>query len=147
MAESKRVGKRGLVALACLIVGTSGLSGCAQTTGGDQRVDVPSAPSRILPWEWWRDLSSVASVPDGDRVVMRSSHCPSGCEFDRHSAGDSRFLRVREDGEGVIFSADGAGAVTRIWMVMGEGVSEPLDGAIRLRVRIDGRRRPVWISP
>ncbi len=147
MAESKRVGKRGLVALVCLIVGTAGLSGCAQTTGGDQRVDVPSASSRILPWEWWRDLSSMASVPDGDRVVMRSSHCPSGCEFDRHSAGDSRFLRVRKDGEGVVFSADGAGAVTRIWMVMGEGVSEPLDGAIRLRVRIDGRRRPVVDLP
>ena len=69
----------------------------------------------------------VASVPDGDRVVMRSSHCPSGCEFDRHSEADSRFVRVREDGEGVIFSTGGAGAVTRIWMVMGEGVSEPLD--------------------
>jgi hypothetical protein len=133
--------------LVSLIVAATGLSGCAQTTGGDQGVDVPSAPSRILPWEWWRDLSSVASVPDGDRVVMRSSHCPSGCEFDRHSEGDSRFIQVREDGEGVIFSTEGAGAVTRIWMVMGEGVSEPLDGAVRLRVRVDGHQRPVVDLP
>ena len=143
MAELKRVGQRALVALISLIVGATGLIGCAQTAGGDQRVDVPSAPSRVPPWEWWRDLSSVASVPDGDRVVMRSSHCPSGCEFDRHSEGDSRFVRVRDDGEGVIFSAKGAGAVTRIWMVMGHGVSEPLDPSIRIRIRIDGRRRPV----
>jgi hypothetical protein len=78
---------------------------------------------------------------------MRSSHCPSGCDFDRHSEGDSRFIRVREDGEGVIFSAEGAGAVTRIWMVMGDGVSQPLDPTIRLRVRIDGRERPVIDLP
>lgn len=130
-----------------LIVGATGLIGCAQTTGGVQRADVASAPSKVPPWEWWRDLSSVASVPEGDRVVMRSSHCPSGCEFDRHSEGDSRFVRVREDGEGVIFSTEGAGAVTRIWMVMGEGVSEPLDEAVRLRVRIDGHQVPVIDLP
>ncbi len=147
MAELKRVGQRALVVLISLIVGATGLIGCAQTAGGDQRVDVPSAPSRVPPWEWWRDLSSVASVPDGDRVVMRSSHCPSGCGFDRHSEGDSRFVRVRDDGEGVIFSTKGAGAVTRIWMVMGEGISEPLDGAVRLRIRVDGRQRPVIDLP
>lgn len=147
MAEPKRVGKRGLLSLVALIIVATGLNGCAQTTGGDQRVDAASAPSRVPPWEWWRDLSSVASVPDGDRVVMRSSHCPSGCEFDRHSEGDSRFVRVREDGEGVIFSTKGAGAVTRIWMVMGEGISEPLDGAVRLRVRVDGHHRPVIDLP
>jgi hypothetical protein len=89
----------------------------------------------------------VAAVPDGDRVVMRSSRCPWGCKFDRHSEGDSRFIRVRDNGEGVIFSADGAGAVTRIWMVMGDGVSDPLDASIRLRVRVDGRRRPVVDLP
>jgi len=101
----------------------------------------------VPPWEWWRDLGLISSVPVADRVVMRSSHCPSGCRFDRHSAGDSRFLRVDENGEGVIFSAEGAGAVTRIWMVMGEGVSEILDPMIRLRVRIDGDRRPVVDLP
>jgi len=133
--------------LAPLIIAAAGLVGCAQTTGGDQRVAAPSIAPETAPWEWWRDLSLVASVPDGDRVVMRSSHCPSGCEFDRHSEGDSRFLRVREDGEGVIFSTEGAGAVTRIWMVMGEGTSEPLDEAVRLRVRVDGDQRPVIDLP
>jgi hypothetical protein len=103
-------------------------------------------PARIMPWEWWRDLAVLASVPDGDRTVTRSSFCPSGCELDRHSAGDSRFIDVRR-GEGVIFETDGAGALTRIWMVMGDGVSEPLDPSIRLRVRVDGRRTPVVDLP
>jgi len=139
MAESKPM-------LAGVIFLTISLAGCAQT-GGGRAIDHPAKPMRTTPWEWWRDPATLASLPAGDRVAMRSSHCPSGCEFDRHSEGDSRFLRVRENGEGVIFSADGAGAVTRIWMVMGEGVSEPLDGAVRLRVRIDGRRRPVVDLP
>ena len=136
-----------MLASVSLIIAATSLIGCAQTTGGVQQVDAASNPSKVPPWEWWRDLSSVASVPDGDRVVMRSSHCPAGCEFDRHSEGDSRFIRVREDGEGVIFSTEGAGAVTRIWMVMGEGISEPLDRAVRLRVRVDGHRRPVVDLP
>ncbi len=78
---------------------------------------------------------------------MWSSHCPSGCRYDRHSEDESRFIRIREDGEGVIFSADGAGAVTRIWMVMGDDVSEPLDPNIRLRVRLDGSHQPVVDLP
>ena len=78
---------------------------------------------------------------------MRSSHCPSGCEFDRHSESESRFISTRGDGEGVIFRTEGAGAVTRIWMVMGDGISEPLDPSIRMRVRIDGHRRPVIDLP
>ena len=147
MAESKTVRKLGLFALVSLVVGVFGLAGCAQTTGGDQQVEIPEEVSRVFPWEWWRDLATIAVVPDGDRVVMRSSHCPSGCERDRHSEGDSRFIRLRDDGEGVIFSADGAGAVTRIWMVMGDGISKPLDPSIRLRVRIDGHRRPVVDLP
>ena len=64
MAEPKRVGRRALVVLVSLIVGAAGLTACAQTTGGEQRVDAASAPSRVFPWEWWRDLSSLASVPE-----------------------------------------------------------------------------------
>ncbi len=128
-------------------MGLCGLLGCAQTTGGGQPVGESEEMTRVFPWEWWRDLTTIAVVPDGDRVVMRSSHCPSGCEFDRHSAGDSRFLRVTDEGEGVIFTTDGAGAVTRIWMVMGDGFSAPLDESIRLRVRIDGDPRPVVDLP
>jgi hypothetical protein len=119
------------------------LFGCVQTTGGERVAEGPEEPSGALPWEWWRDLMLLTRVPDGDRVVMSSSHCPSGCEYDRHSAGDSRFITTTPDGEGVIFGAQGAGAVTRIWMVMGDGVSDPLDPKIRIRVRVDGRRRPV----
>jgi len=130
-----------------VIAGINGLVGCTQTTGGAVQPKVPEAPSRILPWEWWRDLATIAAVPDGDRVIMRSSFCPTGCEFDRHSDGDSRFLELRDDGEGVIFRTEGPGAVTRIWMVMGNGISRPLDPSIKLRVRIDGNRRPVVDLP
>jgi D-arabinan exo alpha-(1,3)/(1,5)-arabinofuranosidase (non-reducing end) len=147
VAESRSIGRRGLVAIVVMVAGVSVLGGCAQSTGGERQQKPPAAQARVFPWEWWRDLSSVTRVPDGDRVVMRSSHCPSGCEFDRHSAGDSRFISVRENGEGVIFKTEGAGAVTRIWMVMGDGVSEPLDPSIRLRIRVDGRSRPVVDLP
>ncbi len=123
-----------------------GLVGCAGTSGVDRVATGSAGSSRTLPWEWWRDPAIVASVPDGDRTVMRSSHCPSGCELDRHSPDEPRFVEVRR-GEGVIFEAEGAGAVTRIWMVMGDGVSDPLDPTIRLRVRVDGDRRPVVDLP
>lgn len=133
--------------VAALVLGCLTVVGCAQTGAIDATTTAADPPPEIAAWEWWRDLASVGSVPDGDQTVMRSSHCPTGCEFDRHSEGDSRFIRVRENGEGVIFSTEGAGAVTRIWMVMGHGVSRPLDPSIRLRVRIDGRRRPVIDLP
>lgn len=120
------------------------VAGCTVTGGGPMGED---QQDRVLPWEWWRDLATIASVAPGDRVVMRSSYCPTGCERDRHSEGDSRFLEHRGNGEGVIFAVEGAGAVTRIWMVMGDGVSESLDSGIRLRIRIDGRRRPVVDLP
>jgi hypothetical protein len=100
-----------------------------------------SPPPAPLPWEFWRDLSSLARLPSGDQVVLRSSHCPSGCRFDRTSDGDPRFLRLDGD-EAVILDEPGAGAITRIWMTMGQGLSEPLDPAIRLRVRIDGEAQP-----
>ena len=147
VVDSKTIGVRCVVALVSLVLGVSLLSGCALSTGGEQQPEVSPAPSKIQPWEWWKDLSTVALVPDGDQVVMRSSHGPSDCKHDRHSAGDSRFLRVTDEGEGVIFSTDGAGAVTRIWMVMGDGVSAPLDDSIRLRVRIDGAPEPVVDLP
>ena len=91
-----------------------------------------------LPWEVWRDLATLAEIPDGDQVLMRSSHCPEGCARDRHSKGESRFLRLVGD-EGVIFEDEGSGAITRIWMTQGEaGVSEPLDPEIWIRIVVDG---------
>lgn len=147
MAETKACSRSTAAALVVLAALVTTVAGCAPIGGGAGPVGAPEEPSVILPWEWWRDLATVAVVPDGDRVVMSSSACPTGCEFDRHSPDDPRFLRINDHGEGVIFSADGAGAVTRIWMVMGDGVSSRLDGSIRIRVRIDGRRRPVVDLP
>lgn len=95
-----------------------------------------------LPWEWWRDLSQLARLADGDQVLLRSSHCPSQCRFDRTSAGDTRFLRVA-NGEAVIFDEPGAGAITRIWMTMGDaGGSARLDANVRIRIRVDGESAP-----
>ena len=95
-----------------------------------------------LPWETWTDLRHVAVVPEGDQVALRSSHCLSGCRFDRHSKGDERFIRLDGD-EGVIFEERGPGAVVRIWMTTGDaGVSLPLDPATSIRFYIDGEATP-----
>lgn len=136
------------VLLAALMLG-----GCTQIADQSDRpgaaagIGSAAARDRVLPWEWWKDLSVISVVPDGDRTVMRSSHSPDGGQFDRHSAGDSRFIETLPNGEGVIFRAEGAGAITRIWMVMGHGISEPLDPSIRIRIRIDGGDRPVVDLP
>lgn len=93
------------------------------------------------PWEVWGDLSRLAHVIEGDQVLLRGSHCPSGCRFDRTSEGDHRFLRW-EGEEAVIFDEPGAGAITRIWMTMGDGRSRPLDPSVRMRIFIDGETSP-----
>ena len=95
-----------------------------------------------MPWETWEDLHRLAELHDGHQALLRSSRCPDGCRYDRHSAGDWRYLYIDGD-EGVIFEETGAGAITRIWMTMGEGLSVPLDPDIRLRVYVDGAARPV----
>jgi len=95
-----------------------------------------------LPWEIWKDPGVVARIRSDARVVLASSVDPDGGSYDRHSEGDSRFVRVI-DGEGVIFETESAGAVTRIWMTQGDGISADLDPKIRLRVRIDGADDPV----
>lgn len=109
---------------------------------------VALAPASLLgasppkpPWESWLDPRELPRLPPGDQVLLRSSHCPSGCRFDRTSDGDPRFLRI-ENGEAVIFEESGAGAIVRIWMTQGPGVSAPLDPAIRLLVRVDGEAAP-----
>ena len=67
---------------------------------------------------------------------LTSSYCRDGCRFDRHSHGAPKFLRTIGD-EGVIFEDHGPGAVTRIWMTMGNGISTPLDPSIGIRIHID----------
>ncbi len=105
-----------------------------------------SARAAGLPWEIWEDLYRFPEVPLGDQVLLRSSHCPTGCRFDRHSDGDRRYISVDGD-EGVIFEEAGAGAVTRIWMTMGFGISEPLTPDARIRVYVDGGELPVVDLP
>lgn len=101
----------------------------------------------LLPWEIWRDLGEIARLRLDHQVVMRSSRCPDGCAYDRHSDGDSRFIRTLGD-EGVIFEIEGAGAITRMWMTQGEnGISEPLDENTRLRLTLDGSATPVIDLP
>ena len=106
-----------------------------------------SSADEPLPWEVWKDLGEIARLGLDHQVVMRSSRCPDGCAYDRHSDGDSRFIRSVGD-EGVIFELEGAGAITRIWMTQGEGgISQPLDGDIRLRLTLDGAAAPVLDLP
>lgn len=106
-----------------------------------------SAPSRArAPWEVWRDPAALPRLGPGDQVVTRSSFCPSGCAFDRTSEGDGRFLRLDGD-EQVILEETGPGAIVRIWMTAGQGTSEPLDPAVRLRVRLDGSEEPAVDLP
>ena len=99
-----------------------------------------------LPWEIWNDLHLLPKIEPGNEVLLQSSYCPSGCRYDRHSKDDWRYLRLDGD-EGVIFEEEGAGAITRIWMTTGHGISSPLPESVRLRVYIDGEQRPVVDLP
>ncbi|MEM7582834.1 MAG: DUF2961 domain-containing protein [Acidobacteriota bacterium] len=106
-----------------------------------------SARGQTLPWETWRDLHQLPVLHTEHQALLRSSHCPDGCRFDRHSEDDWRYLYV--DGEeGTIFEESGPGAVTRIWMTTGfAGVSTPLPADVRLRVYLDGSEEPVIDVP
>lgn len=107
---------------------------------------IPALAQEPLPWEVWKDLGELARLKLDHRVFLQGSRCPDGCQYDRHSDGDSRFVRTIGD-EGVIFEAEGAGAITRIWMTQGDGVSQTLDENIRLRLTLDGAIEPVIDLP
>ena len=96
-----------------------------------------TAPPPVVPWEIGRDLARLAVVTPGHQVLLRSSHCQSGCRYDRTDAGDPRFLRIEGD-EQVVFEETGPGAIVRIWMTQ----QAALDPDIRLRVRVDGETTP-----
>ena len=100
------------------------------------------------PWDFWSDLRRVAVVPRDGQVLLRSSHCPSGCRKDRHAPDDSRYLR-RDGAEGVLFEEAGPGAITRIWLTTstGLGASAPIDPNIRLRIYFDGEATPRLDQP
>lgn len=107
---------------------------------------VAGAARAQAPWETWRDPSVLPRLFAGDQVVTRSSFCPSGCEYDRTSDGDGRFLRTEGD-EQVILEETGPGAIVRIWMTAGQGVSAPLDPLVRVRIRLDGDEAPAVDLP
>jgi hypothetical protein len=96
-----------------------------------------ASPPPVPPWEIWRDMSRLAVVTPGHQVLLRSSHCQSGCRYDRTDVADPRFLRIEGD-EQVVFEETGPGALVRIWMTQGPA----LDPDIRLRVRVDGETAP-----
>lgn len=99
-----------------------------------------------LPWEGWRSPARFAEVDAGHLVVAHSSACLDGCRYDRSNAGPEppaanpyplRWL-YRDGDEVVLFDERGAGALTRLWMTTGDGVSRCFDPAVRVRLRIDG---------
>ncbi len=93
--------------------------------------------SVCLVGDWvWEDLSNITRLDQIGQAELVSSVCPSGCRFDRSSQGDIRYLRVEGD-ESVLFETFRPGVVTRIWMTQGEGISQPLDVDMDLRIYID----------
>ena len=115
------------------------LGGCLALTSA------AAASSAGLPWETWTDLRSVAMVGGDSGNYLASSYCLDGCRYDRSSVdpgkGSQRFIRIEPtaDGDqGVIFEQPGAGAVPRIWMTTGDGVSPPLPSDVRIRIYFDG---------
>ena len=100
-----------------------------------------TAPAPVPPWDVSTDLARLAVTVPGDQVLLRSSHCLSGCRYDRSEGGDTRFLRLEGD-EQVVFEEPGAGAIVRIWMTHALGEGLPRDPALRLRVRFDGESAP-----
>lgn len=113
-----------------------------------------SASAASLPWETWTDLRNVALVGGHYGSYLASSYCLDGCRYDRTSVdpgeGGQRFIRIEstaEGDQGVIFEQPGAGAVTRIWMTTGEGVSQPLPSSVRIRVYFDGNPDPFVDEP
>jgi D-arabinan exo alpha-(1,3)/(1,5)-arabinofuranosidase (non-reducing end) len=100
-----------------------------------------TAPVPAPPWDVSTDLARLAVTVPGDQVLLRSSHCLSGCRYDRSEGGDTRFLRIEGD-EQVVFEEPGAGAIVRIWMTHALGEGLPRDPGLRLRVRFDGESAP-----
>jgi len=111
---------------------------------------VSTARASGLPWEVWESPSRFATIDAGDIVLERSSHCLDGCRYDRSNRGPEdpadnpyplRWL-YRDGDEVVVFDERGPGAITRLWLTTGFGVSTCIDPAIRVRFYIDGTPTP-----
>ncbi|MEO8459384.1 MAG: DUF2961 domain-containing protein [Dokdonella sp.] len=103
-----------------------------------------------LPWEIWKSPDRLAILDGADSVLETSSHCLDGCRYDRSNPGSEpiaanpfplRWL-YRDGAEAILFDERGPGAVTRLWMTTGFGVSSCIDPAIRLHVYVDGASMP-----
>ncbi len=103
-----------------------------------------------LPWEVWSSPLHFAELDGDDIVVTHSSRCPDGCRYDRSLRGPEsiqanpfplRWL-YRDGAEAVLFDERGPGALTRLWMTTGDGISRCIDPAIRVRFRFDGEAVP-----
>lgn len=113
---------------------TAALSSALLVGGALRAADPP-------PWDVLGDPTRLARLSRRGTVVLHGSRCPSGCRYDRSADGDTRFLRI-EGEEEVVFEETGPGAIVRIWMTQGQGLSEALSPAVRLRVRVDGEETP-----
>ncbi len=137
-----------LLGVACAGSRISGTPGALATREGEVACEpTSSAVLDAAPWEVWKDLRLLARLVPGDRLLMKSSHCEGSCRPDFHSPEEPRVLRM-EGNEAVIFEDEGAGAITRIWVTMGErGISGPLDPDLGIRIHLDGRPEAVVDFP
>ena len=137
-----------LLGVACAGSRISGTPGALATREGEVACEpTSSAVLDAAPWEVWKDLRLLARLVPGDRLLMKSSHCEGSCRPDFHSPEEPRVLRM-EGNEAVIFEDEGAGAITRIWVTMGErGISGPLDPDLGIRIHLDGRPEAVVDLP
>jgi hypothetical protein len=111
-----------------------------------------AVPARAtgLPWEIWESPSRLAVLDAADDVLERSSHCLDGCRYDRSNQGPENLAEnpyplrwlYRDGEEAVVFDERGPGAVTRLWLTMGFGVSTCIDPAIRVRFYVDDAPMP-----
>ncbi len=108
------------------------------------------------PWEVWSSPSALTRLDAREQVLERSSYCPGGCRYDRDGVGPEdpagnpypdRSLYRGNGGEQIVFDDRGPGAITRIWMTSGFGVSTCLDPAIRVRFYVDGAVTPTLDLP
>lgn len=113
-----------------------------------------SASTVPPPWQVWTDLADLPRLGGDYGSYLASSYCLDGCRYDRTSLdpgrGGQRFVRIESTAEGeqgVLLDQPGAGAVTRIWMTTGDGVSQPLPSDVRLRIYLDGEAAPSVDQP
>lgn len=113
------------------------------------------AHADALPWQVWEAPAMLARLDANDVVAETSSRCPAGCRFDRSNAGAEgaednphplRWLYTDGD-EVVVLDERGPGALTRMWMTTGFGVSACIDPAVHIRFYVDGAAVPALDLP